>query len=193
MKDQLKICNAKMVCIEKGNQLKVKSACNAERLEAMSTQKETMENERQVNEAVHQHPYISLHAQGVKVYKELDEKHGRLLNEKEEQRMIIESLQREVASLRSEKSLISKNLDETTQMSQEISDKCLQNYHKVLELEGQSLGLQTELAEAKSAYDEVNVELKNIRADTNEIPNNARRFQREEETLDEKLMPGNLE
>ena len=78
-------------------------------------------------------------------------------------------------------------------MSQEISDKCLQNYHKVLELEGQSLGLQTELAEAKSAYDEVNVELKNIRADTNEIPNNARRFQREEDTLDEKLVPGNLE
>ena len=63
----------------------------------------------------------------------------------------------------------------------------------MLELEGQSLGLQTELAEAKSAYDEVNVELKNIRADTNEIRNNARRFQREEETLDENLMPGNLE
>ena len=187
-----------MDCIEEGNQLKAKSACNAERLEAMSTQKETMKNEikrlrSQVNEAINQHPYISLHAEGVKKYRELEEKHRRLLNEKEEQGMIIESLQREVASLRSEKSLISRNLDETTQMSQEISDKCLQNYPKVLEPEGQSLGLQTELAEAKSAYDEVNVELKNNRADTNEIPNNARRFQRDEETLDEKLMPGNLE
>ena len=45
-------------------------------------------------------------------------------------------------------------------MSEEISDKCLQNYHKVLNLEGQSLGSQTEFAEAKSAYDEVNVEYK---------------------------------
>ena len=55
LKDQLKIYNAKLVCMEEGNHmLKAMSACNAEKLEAMSTQKETMENEfkrlqRQVN------------------------------------------------------------------------------------------------------------------------------------------------
>ena len=115
-----------------------------------------------MNDAFNQHPYISLHAEGVNKYKELEEKYRVLLNEKEEQGKIIESMQREIASLRNEKSLISKNLVENTKMSQEISDKRLQNYNKVLELEGQSLGLQTELAEAKSAYDEVNVELKNM-------------------------------
>ena len=47
--------------------LKAKSTHNSERLEAMSTQKETMENERQVNEAVHQHPYISVHAEGQRI------------------------------------------------------------------------------------------------------------------------------
>ena len=110
LKDQLKIYNARLVCLEEGNQmLKAKSACNAERLEAMSTQKETMENEikrlrRQVNEAVNQHPYISLHAEGVNKYKELEEKYRVLLNEKEEQGKIIESMQREIASLRNEKS-----------------------------------------------------------------------------------------
>ena len=82
--------------------------------------------------------------QRVKEYKELEEKHRGLLNEKEKKVKIIESLQREIASIRSDKSLISKNLDEPTKMFREISDKCLQNYHKVLELEGQSLGLQTD-------------------------------------------------
>ena len=51
------------------------------------------------------------------------------------------------------------NLNRETKRSQEISAKCLESDERVLYLESQSLGLQTELASAKSAYDEVVVQL----------------------------------
>jgi len=171
LKDQLKGYNYKLVCMEEGRQmLKAMSASNAERLEAMTTQKATMENEikhlqRQVNEAFNQHS-------------DLEEKHSQLLNEKEEQGLLNQSMQAEIASLRSERSLLSKSLNETTaRISQELSEKCLRNDE-----------LQTELAAAKLAYDQVTVQFKKMREDMNKISNDSHRIQREKEALDEKLM-----
>ena len=80
-----------------------------------------------------------------KKYRELEERHLALLKDTEEQENMILSLQTENDSLGNENSFFLQSFNEEIKRSQKISEKCLKNDQRVLYLECQSLGWQTEL------------------------------------------------
>jgi len=120
--------------------------------------------------------------------RELEEKNLKLLKENGEQEKMILALQRENASLGNETSFFLHTLNEETKRCREISAKCLENDERVLYLESQSLELQTELASAKSAYDEVVVQLSKTKEDMNKLSIDSGHLKEEKETLRQNMM-----
>ena len=111
-----------------------------------------------------------------------------LLKDTEEQENMILSLQTENDSLGNENSFFLQSFNEEIKRSQEISEKCLKNDQRVLYLECQSLGWQTELDSAKSAYDEVAAELDKIKEDMTKLSNDSQQIKEENEALHQNLM-----
>ena len=130
----------------------------------------------------------SLHGEFANKYRELEEKNLKLLKENGEQEKMILALQRENASLGNETSFFLHTLNEETKRCREISAKCLENDERVLYLESQSLELQTELASAKSAYDEVVVQLSKTKEDMNKLSIDSGHLKEEKETLRQNMM-----
>ena len=130
----------------------------------------------------------SLHGEFANKYRELEEKNLKLLKENGEQEKTILALQRENASLGNETSFFLHTLNEETKRCREISAKCLENDERVLYLESQSLELQTELASAKSAYDEVVVQLSKTKEDMNKLSIDSGHLKEEKETLRQNMM-----
>jgi hypothetical protein len=118
----------------------------------------------------------------------LEEKRSELAKEKEEQGGVIESLQGEIASLRDEKSLLSLRLDMTTEFSRDISENCLQNYWRVLDLENQSLEMHAVLSAVMIAYGEAALQLNKIKKETNTLLNDSHQIRGEKEALNQELM-----
>ena len=130
----------------------------------------------------------SLHGEFANKYRELEEKNLKLLKENGEQEKMILALQRENASLGNETSFFLHTLNEETKRCREISAKCLENDERVLYLESQALELQTELASAKSAYDEVVVQLSKMKEDMNKLSIDSGHLKEEKETLRQNMM-----
>jgi len=130
----------------------------------------------------------SLHGEFANKYRELEEKNLKLLKENGEQEKMILALQRENASLGNETSFFLHTLNEETKRCREISAKCLENDERVLYLESQALELQTELASAKSAYDEVVVQLSKTKEDMNKLSIDSGHLKEEKETLRQNMM-----